>query len=327
MKYFNKTLVSLLALCAFTFSFTSCDNDDDNVVGSEIPDFELASEQMRVKIGTENKQAIDVESGAGEYAAYSLDETIAQVVEEDGQVFIEGLRNGQTTIIVSDAGSRYRRIAVSVYTTEVLTLSETSFNLEAPLGFNATAEASVVLGNGEYTIESDNAAVTASIDAETGEITINGRGRLEEYTAVVTVTDCTGISATIEVTVVGSTTPFTADDLDAIKANNTVGITFDNGRDDLYNYGTNVAAVQSNGKMRVGITFYSYYYTYVEYNGDLTVGTKTDGTFSANYSWRYSQQACDVEVIQNTGSRIWIIFSWVDMENETLHRGYIIQNI
>lgn len=325
MKYLNKTFVWLTALCAFSFTFVACNDDEEPV--QQIEDFELAAEQMRVKIGADNMQAIEVATGAGEYQAYVLDETIARIVEQDGQVYVEGLHNGQTTVIVSDAASRYRRIAVQVYTTENMVLSDTDFNLEAPLGFNATAAASVVEGNGEYTIESDNENVVATIDEETGEITISGRGRMQEYTAVVTVSDCTGITATINVTVVGSTTPFTAADLEEIKASTDGTLVFDGDVSVLYRYGNKIAAVQSNGKMRVGIDYYSYYRVHVEFNGDLSVGVKADGTFSSNYGWRYSNQPCDVEVIQNNGSRVWIIFSWIDYDAESLHRGYIIHNL
>lgn len=325
MKYLNKTFVWLTALCAFSFTFVACNDDEEPV--QQIEDFELAAEQMRVKIGADNMQAIEVATGAGEYQAYVLDETIARIVEQDGQVYVEGLHNGQTTVIVSDAASRYRRIAVQVYTTENMVLSDTDFNLEAPLGFNATAAASVVEGNGEYTIESDNENVVATIDEETGEITISGRGRMQEYTAVVTVSDCTGITATINVTVVGSTTPFTAADLEEIKASTDGTLVFDGDVSVLYRYGNKIAAVQSNGKMRVGIDYYSYYRVHVEFNGDLSVGVKADGTFSSNYGWRYTNQPCDVEVIKNDGTRVWIIFSWIDTDAESLHRGYIIHNL
>lgn len=325
MKYLNKTFVWLTALCAFSFTFVACNDDEEPV--QQIEDFELAAEQMRVKIGADNMQAIEVATGAGEYQAYVLDETIARIVEQDGQVYVEGLHNGQTTVIVSDAASRYRRIAVQVYTTENMVLSDTDFNLEAPLGFNATAAASVVEGNGEYTIESDNENVVATIDEETGEITISGRGRMQEYTAVVTVSDCTGITATINVTVVGSTTPFTAADLEEIKASTDGTLVFDGDVSVLYRYGNKIAAVQSNGKMRVGIDYYSYYRVHVEFNGDLSVGVKADGTFSSNYDWRYTNQPCDVEVIKNDGTRVWIIFSWIDTDAESLHRGYIIHNL
>ena len=325
MKYLNKTFVWLTALCAFSFTFVACNDDEEPV--QQIEDFELAAEQMRVKIGADNMQAIEVATGAGEYQAYVLDETIARIVEQDGQVYVEGLHNGQTTVIVSDAASRYRRIAVQVYTTENMVLSDTDFNLEAPLGFNATAAASVVEGNGEYTIESDNENVVATIDEETGEITISGRGRMQEYTAVVTVSDCTGITATINVTVVGSTTPFTAADLEEIKASTDGTLVFDGDVSVLYRYGNKIAAVQSNGKMRVGIDHYSYYRVHVEFNGDLSVGVKADGTFSSNYGWRYTNQPCDVEVIKNDGTRVWIIFSWIDTDAESLHRGYIIHNL
>ena len=325
MKYLNKTFVWLTALCAFSFTFVACNDDEEPV--QQIEDFELAAEQMRVKIGADNMQAIEVATGAGEYQAYVLDETIARIVEQDGQVYVEGLHNGQTTVIVSDAASRYRRIAVQVYTTENMVLSDTDFNLEAPLGFNATAAASVVEGNGEYTIESDNENVVATIDEETGEITISGRGRMQEYTAVVTVSDCTGITATINVTVVGSTTPFTAADLEEIKASTDGTLVFDGDVSVLYRYGNKIAAVQSNGKMRVGIDHYSYYRVHVEFNGYLSVGVKADGTFSSNYGWRYTNQPCDVEVIKNDGTRVWIIFSWIDTDAESLHRGYIIHNL
>lgn len=168
--YFMSMMVATFAMTGFT----SCD-DDDTII--ETPDTELTfdAETAKVKIGAENRIALPVATGAGDYRGYSLNPDVAEVVTgEDGQFYIEGYKNGVAKVVVSDAANQYKQLIVSVYTTDEMTLSHSDYNFVTPMGLSSTSnECSVVLGNGEYTVESDNAKVEASINPETGVISLS----------------------------------------------------------------------------------------------------------------------------------------------------------
>ena len=122
-----------------------------------------------MKIGTENRAALPIATGGGEYNAYTINPEIAEVVKgEDGNLYIEGYKNGSTSLIVSDAANNYKRIEVVVYTTDELKLSHTELDFVTPLGVSSsTSDCKVALGNGGYSVESDNAKVEAIVDSET----------------------------------------------------------------------------------------------------------------------------------------------------------------
>lgn len=121
--------------------------------------------------------------------------------------------------MVSDKYSRYRKLPVNVYTTDKLQLSHETFDLITLLGNSKTLKANVVLGNGGYEAMSDNPAVSVSVN-EAGEISMKATSKKEDFTANITVTDCTGLTANIAVTVKASLEPFTTEELEAIKADN-----------------------------------------------------------------------------------------------------------
>ena len=118
----------------------------------------------------------------------------AYVESQGGKVYVEGLANGMTDVIITDAAGRYAKLPVSIYTTDVMQLDVTTMEFKHLVGETRTKTGKVVLGNGGYTIASDNDNVQASIDFDSGEFSITAKALSEKYTATVTVGDCTGIS-------------------------------------------------------------------------------------------------------------------------------------
>lgn len=220
MKITSKIIVLLMSVL-LPMGFAGCSDDDDmpNPSGEEAPEFVLGQESIKVKIGSENKATVDVKQGGGEYDAFILDTRIAKAEIADGIIKVEGLANGQTFLMVSDKYSRYRKLPVNVYTTDKLQLSHETFDLITLLGNSKTLKANVVLGNGGYEAMSDNPAVSVSVN-EAGEISMKATSKKEDFTANITVTDCTGLTANIAVTVKASLEPFTTEELEAIKADN-----------------------------------------------------------------------------------------------------------
>lgn len=279
MKFINKIAFLLLA-CCMSVGLTGCWNNELDEEVEEMPDFILEDETLRVKIGAENKEEVRVKVGGDVYQAFALDENVAKAELIDGVVYVEGFSNGTTDVIVSDKYSRYRRLPVSVYTTDELTVEETNFELLIPLGNWGKGKTSVVLGNGGYTIASDNEAVRASIDENTGEITFEAKSKMEDYTANITVTDCTSLTATIVVTVKYSLEAYTDVEKEDIMGLTAKDYTFNGGHHWLYTWTEpSHFAIENGWKFgwRYNSSWYGNVSHYISFEGDFSVGEKANG--------------------------------------------------
>lgn len=330
MKITSKIIVLLMS-ALLPMGFAGCSDDDDdmpNPGGEEAPEFVLGQESIKVKIGSENKATVDVKQGGGEYNAFILDARIAKTEIVDGVIKVEGLANGQTFLMVSDKYSRYRKLPVSVYTTDKLQLSHETFDLITLLGYSKTLKANVVLGNGGYEVMSDNPAVSVSVN-EAGEISMKATSKKEDFMANITVTDCTGLTANIVVTVKASLEPFTTEELEAIKADNSRRYYYRGRRTDDYDV-EYVNTTIDDGKIRYGWNLWGSYYHYMDFMGDKTEGVKEGATFSVS-SWivsdKYSGQAVTLKIIKNDGTNLWGVFSFVDEEREILCSGYFCDTV
>ena len=330
MKITSKIIVLLMS-ALLPMGFAGCSDDDDdmpNPGGEEAPEFVLGQESIKVKIGSENKATVDVKQGGGEYNAFILDARIAKTEIVDGVIKVEGLANGQTFLMVSDKYSRYRKLPVSVYTTDKLQVSHETFDLITLLGYSKTLKANVVLGNGGYEVMSDNPAVSVSVN-EAGEISMKATSKKEDFTANITVTDCTGLTANIVVTVKASLEPFTTEELEAIKADNSRRYYYRGRRTDDYDV-EYVNTTIDDGKIRYGWNLWGSYYHYMDFMGDKTEGVKEGATFSVS-SWivsdKYSGQAVTLKIIKNDGTNLWGVFSFVDEEREILCSGYFCDTV
>lgn len=343
-------LMALLAIAAVSLAgFTSCSDDDSPAPVDPTPtvnEITFSTDLLRVKIGSENAVAVPVVNGGGDYSAYSLSPELAEVFKgNDGQYYVEGFKNGVADIVVTDAANQFKRLPVSVYTTDVLQLSHSSLNFTTPLGKSATNdECSVTLGNGEYTIESDNSKVTPSIDSETGEITLVAVSGANDYTATVTVHDCSGLSADISVNVSATFIGYTDADLNNIKSMTSTNAYIDYFKTPdwtrcyywSYNTYPSYGAWQNtdvNGQhqfgwwMTMGTTDYGGHMIY------YPIGTKVGEEVQGSYKWQYStSQWYDtylipgtVKVLQDDDTKTVVVWWDVDMENECINRGYIIK--
>ena len=117
-------MMSLALAVSVSMIFTSCDDDDDiDGVSSVIEypgkpgDINLAPGEAFAgkKSGAESKQPLPVEGSYSGLKATSLDESVAIVTEENGQIYVQGVHRGKTQILVSTADGSYVQIPVSVY--------------------------------------------------------------------------------------------------------------------------------------------------------------------------------------------------------------------
>lgn len=337
-KYYFMSVV--MTFTAFA-GFTSCNDDEETIIDAKPSELVVPSEATRVKIGAENRVALPVISGNGEYSAYSLHPDIADIVTgEDGQTYIEGYKNGSATIVVSDAANQYKCINVSVYTTEQIELNHNEFTFETPLGLSATTqECHVVLGNGGYTIESNNPKVVASIDPETGAITLTATSAKNQYIAIVTVHDCTGLSANITVTVDYNLDPFTQSDLDALMAKTADEAYIKSDRFsetcnvDCDGYGWRYGQWTDSDGDDGNHTFGWWEPDYGDYGGHYIIyanNTPLNTEVAATYKFKYNRGATIYElpgtakVIKDDDEAKVVVWWDVDIDNEVINRGWIV---
>lgn len=327
----------VMASVALT-GFTSCSDDDDDNAPAPVQKEELsaASDAVRVKIGEENRVPVSslILSGNGEYSAYSLNPEVVDIVTgEDGQIYVQGVKNGNASLVISDAASSYLRIPVSVYTTDVMSLNNTSVALEGKMGSYLTNDdCAVVEGNGEYSIESNVTSITPSIDPETGEISIQAKATSAEYTAVLTVSDISGLTATINVTVTPTFDAFTADDLAALMAKTSNDFAY-NGGQPGFAYRNTIAESTANGNIKFGFLYTSsswwgtstYYNCQIEYPAGTAVGTEVDGAiYYTNGSSTQTSYKGKVKLLADDATKRVAIWYNVDMDKEKIDNGYVV---
>lgn len=327
MKTINK-LFTLSALSLLLASMTAC-NDDDKNLTIEVPEIQkeivLSEPSARVKIGEENKLILNVVSGNDDYHAFSLNEEIVTVAIENGKIVLQGLKNGSTEIVITDKYNTVCKCPVQVYTTDVLEVENTELSLTTLLGYEGSVKTAVLQGNGDYTISSDNPAIRATINAE-GSITISSTSKNEAITGVVTVKDCSDLSAEINVEVTSRLTPiYTEDEIEIFTANNKVRY-FMNGSDTFASYYTSIYSVDAENNYTYGWKYYTYYSFYIWFNGDNTVGKKENATFRKKDSYNDTGVVdIDFEIVKNDGEYIWGIYSFI--KDEKMNFGYICSKI
>lgn len=290
---------------------------------------------LRVKIGEDSRESLPF---TGEYTAQIQSEQNAKLyTDASGKMFIEGLANG-TAVVTAQQGNKYYYYTYSVYTTDVMTLSETSFEMTTPLGIQAfNSDCSVTAGNGGYQATTDNDNVSASVDNETGVITVRATSTVNEYSANVTVTDCTGLSATVTVTVKASMEAFSAQEIEDIKnmdatvyaqvkAPAATQPDYFGWRD--WGYGEWINETADN-MHSVGWWMYDW----GDYGGlkiSFTDGAKVDEEVAGKLYFQFDEWSdcytydgtCKVLVDDDT--KLVVIFWQIDTTNERINRGYVV---
>lgn len=302
---------------------------------------EVSESTDRVKIGADTKAELPIDPSLGEYTVECLTPQYAEIVTEGNKVYLEGKANGAAYVNIGQ-GDLLRQITYSVYTTDVLTMNETSFSFETPLGLSSsTNDCYVVLGNGGYTVTSDNAKVTATINSTTGVLTITATSAKDPFTAVLTVKDCTGLTATVSVTVSCTFDAFTDSDIAmlAAKTANEVYIKSSQFRETTntdctsswgWSYGEWKDADNGDGTH----TFGWWEPAYGDYGGHYITypeGTGLNAEVDAKYIFQYSRGTTKwtlngkAKIIRDDNVAKVMIWWYVDLDNETINRGWIVR--
>ncbi|NBJ07764.1 hypothetical protein [Duncaniella freteri] len=339
MKF--KLLIYAIALSAVVLpGFTSCDDDDTEIIlgpneQPEYPSIKPGEESMRVKVGAENRQELTVTDGAGDFNAFSLNKSVATVVKDGDKLYVEGLGNGMTEVIVTDKSSQSISIPVAVYTTDVMSLEEASKALNVNFGSSETFTGKVALGNGGYTIASisDELRVSAEIiDSETGEFEVTAKAGKDKYIATITIEDRTGL--TVDYTVEVSTTfelPFTDEQISTAISNARRWNESDcnlNGRQVSYlcGYGYGDMIDETNDANAVlGWNYINRYDFRITYPADAVLNQEYDGHLFYSYYGTVDVDrdgkvmlACDDEDVK-------LVLFWdFDLDAERIHSGYVV---
>lgn len=328
MKILSKLRILLFSML-LTMGFTACQNDENKEAPIDnYPELQLATESLRFKAGSENKVTLDIVQGSGEYNAFSLNTEIAKVSIENDQIIVEGISCGETSIVISDKSGSYRKIPVFTYT-EVITFDVDKVELVTKLGSPGSTTFNIILGNGGYTVTSDNNKVSATV-MEKGEIIVTSTSGLDEFNATLTITDSNGVSGELPVTVKYTMEPYSEKELEQLKANPTRNYVFDEKPDELnsinsaYTKFTNTTA--EDGTITYGWSSGSFKYN-ISFKGDKTVGRKTDAllTFNVYRQTKYTGQSINLEIIKNDGVTIWGVWSFI--EENVLQSGYFCDSV
>lgn len=314
MKTTHKLIFSF---CILALSLNSCSSDDDGKndipVVKETPELNISEESINVIVDKET--SVEIIQGGSEYNAFSLNPEIATAKVEDNQVTISGKSRGNTFIIVSDQSGQYKKFPVTAYY-DKLTLDQEHVDIEIPNGAPGEATVRVLLGNGGYSVTSDNNEIlSVSISGDYVVITVTKEGD-----ATVIVKDAMGMEGCFTVHTTISTSPYTKQELEKIKNSSQVRYEFEKykpslSRATLYN-------TMENGMHKYGWSTYSEHLL-IWFSGDKSVGKK-EKAFLSQFTWedyttQYTNEPIILEIIKNDGKKIWAVYT---VESNGMSYGY-----
>ncbi len=308
----------LFAIGISSVCFISCKDDKEEIVPVDVPNLELG--KSAIDISVDSTVIVNIVQGAGEYQVFSLNSDIVKAEFLDNKIYIKGLTNGATSILVSDKNNEFRQIkVVSHYDTIKLDNNSVSIT-DMKIGYDTQTSLKILGGNGFYIAKSDTNIVDVSISGDSIiKIVAHKKG-----VANIKVSDSYGLSANITVKVETTTIPYSEEELNSIKSD-------DSSRFSFYGYSLPSSGYSSfklvntveNGKNLYGWTYSSSYMKFY-FSSDNNLGIKSDATFNYKYSGSFTDEPVNLEIIKNDGTKIWGIFSFV--KNEKLYYGYFCTN-
>lgn len=318
MKLYKYLSISCIML--FSFGIAGCSDENEKErkeIVSPLPELKIKEEPIKVKIGTDSKVSIDILEGGGEYNVFSTNEDVVTAEIIDNKVSLEGKAIGEAALVLSDKNSKYLKFPVSVYLTDKIKFSQEEVEMKILTGHRKSIKVNISEGNGGYKAESDNRDIKVTVTEE-GEITIEAIAKEESFSGSVTIKDKAGFTASIPVKVEVTTNPFPEEFLAEIKADSKRRYFFDGESKDREN-STPIRKLE-DGQYTYGWTYYSIYSLQISFKGDLSVGKKTEATYTYYAYYSPTQEVVDLEIIQNDEENIWAIFSY--KKGGVIHYGY-----
>ena len=184
------------------FLAVSCVNNTPEP-GPEIPevpetpdyaDLTVSNSSLSVQVGS--SATTEISSGNDGYTVFSLDPDVATATVSGKTVSISTHIAGKTEIVVTDAGYKVARIPVVSYLVPSVKLAETQAEAEIMVGGSDSFQVGIESGNGGYVVTSDTDGVSGTYDEENDQIVVTASGKIDPYTAKLTVTDVCGYEGT-----------------------------------------------------------------------------------------------------------------------------------
>lgn len=184
MKSILKT--TMMAICCLgSVVFTSCSKDDNN--GASLLKFDVAKAEVAPGTSTD----VIIKNGTQPFTAKASNEKIATVQVDKNKLVIKGIKEGQTSIIVTDKNKMSGTLLVNVATP--LAFDKTTTTVEVGKEDVIT----IKTGKAPYTAKvKDNKIATATV--KDAKITIKG---VKAGTTTISASDSNKLSGTITVTV------------------------------------------------------------------------------------------------------------------------------
>lgn len=315
---------------AMMMGFTACSDDDDvydpetNVPEAQERPVIKTDVADEVKVGVGETATFNITDGGGDYKVVAENPEFVNATINGNAVTLTGVGKGIAGVVVSDAKGNYKHITVKCMYFKI-TLDKQEVNVGMKLGHtDGVAKVTVVGGNGNYTAESADETV-ARVSVKGDVITIQG---VKTGETTVTVTDMMGLTQTVNVKVETTTVPFTDEEKAEVLALTENKMIFDGIEPLFASYGNVYEVTQEDGF----VTIRAYYKWYpnnamvMKFKGDLSVGTKTEGSLT-NKDWydTLSYEGMTYEILKNDGSRVWGIVHLA--EENYLHVGYFCTSI
>ena len=204
MKTHLHILIATACLAGLAFSCKDPNAQVDPVdpVDPELPVYQelvVSNTSLTAQVGTVS--TTEISSGNDGYDVFSLDPDVATATISGKTVSITSVAVGKTEIVVTDAGYKVARVGIISYLVPGIELADTQKEASIMVGGSDTFTVGVTSGNGGYEFESDTEGVSATFDEADGNIVVTATGKVDPYTAKLTVTDVCGFQGTVNLTI------------------------------------------------------------------------------------------------------------------------------
>ena len=184
-------LLYILGCVSAAATLISCSDDD----APEYKNITLNTQQLVIDLDQTTEGNIQITAGNGVYEIALSDNTVAEAVLEGNNIKVTALKSGTTQLTVLDWAKKTTTAEILVKRVEDLVLDQSDIKLK----IGTIDIIPIYTGNGGYTIQSSAESVAKATINESGEVAVEGIGI---GTAVITVTDQKGKTATLDVKVI-----------------------------------------------------------------------------------------------------------------------------